>query len=54
MAAFKVGQHVQEVAAPHRKGYVRAIRGSGPSSHITVALTGLHPVDFRPAQIVHV
>ena len=49
--AFKAGNQVQEIAPPHRKGRVKATKGSGPNERITVALTGWHPVTFTPSQI---
>jgi len=52
-AVFKVGQAVQQAAAPHRKGHVRAVSGSGINAQITVNLTGWHPVTLHPAELVH-
>jgi hypothetical protein len=48
---WHVGRRVQELAAPHRKGSIRAVRGTGPSAQITVALDGRPPQNFRPAQL---
>lgn len=53
-AAFKVTQRVQEVASPHRKGTVRAVKGTGVNAVITVNLDGRAPQDFRPAQLTHI
>lgn len=53
-AVFRVPQRVQEAAAPHRKGTVKAVQGSGENARITVALDGWHPVTFHPAQLVHI
>jgi hypothetical protein len=48
---FKVGSRVQEVAAPHRKGTVRAIRGRGASAVIAVGLDGYTIAYFRPSAL---
>ena len=50
-AVFKAQDHVQEIASPHRKGYVRAVAGTGPNAQVVVNLTGWHPVTFKPAQL---
>jgi hypothetical protein len=49
--AFKVGNPVQEIAPPHRKGTVRAVKGSGLQADVTVNLTGWHPVTLKASQI---
>ena len=49
--ALKVGNPVQEIAPPHRKGAVRAVKGSGPQANVTVNLTGWHPVTLKAFQI---
>jgi hypothetical protein len=48
---WRIGRTAQERAAPHRKGPIRARRGTGPNATIVVALTGSHPTNFRPAQL---
>jgi len=53
-AVFRVGDAVQVLAPPQRKGHVRAVQGSGANAQVTVALIGWHPVTFRPAQIQHI
>lgn len=50
-ATFRIQDRVREVAAPHRKGSVRAIAGSGVNAVIVVSLDGHPPVSFRPAQL---
>jgi hypothetical protein len=42
---------VQEVSPPHRKGTIRAVRGTGQNAVITVGLDGRPPASFRPAQL---
>lgn len=48
---WRIGRNVQEKAAPHRKGVIRARQGTGANARITVTLTGSHPVTFTPAQL---
>jgi hypothetical protein len=48
---WRVGRRVQEKASPHRKGAIRAVRGSGQNAVIVVNLDGRPPVNFRPAQL---
>jgi hypothetical protein len=48
---FRPGNHVQQIAAPYRKGYVRAVSRTGINARITVAFTGWHPVTVTPSQI---
>lgn len=48
---WRPGKRVQEVAPPHRKGTIRAVRGTGPNAVITVGLDGRPPARFRPAQL---
>jgi len=48
---WKPGRRVQEVALPHRKGAIRAVRGTGQNAVITVGLDGRPPANFRPAQL---
>ena len=51
-SGFKAGQRVQMIAAPHRKGIVAAVTGSGVNAVITVNFPGWHPAQLRPAQLV--
>lgn len=48
---FRPGKRVQEIPAPHRKGTVVVVHGSGVNAIITVRLDGFHPANFRPAQL---
>lgn len=48
---WKIGRRVQETAAPHRKGTIKARQGVGANAVITVALDGRPPASFRPAQL---
>jgi len=48
---WRIGRPVQEIAAPHRKGTIRARRGTGTNAIIVVNLTGRPPTSFRPAQL---
>jgi len=48
---WRIGRPVQEIAAPHRKGTIRARQGTGSNARITVNITGRPPVTFRPAQL---
>lgn len=48
---WRVGRRVQETAAPHRKGTIRARAGTGVNARITVALDGRPPATFTPAQL---
>jgi hypothetical protein len=48
---FRIGRRVQEIPAPHRKGTVAVVHGSGVNAVITVRLDGFHPANFRPAQL---
>jgi len=45
------GRRVQEKAAPHRKGSVRVVHGSGVNAVVVVNLDGRPPANFRPAQL---
>ena len=51
-AVFKVGQGIQVVAPPHRKGVVRAVIGTGTNAVIVCNLIGWHVTSFTPGQIV--
>jgi hypothetical protein len=53
-AVFKVGQAVQVIAPPQRKGHVIATAGTGLNARITVSLTGWAPATFTPSQIQHI
>lgn len=46
---FRVGARVQEIAAPHRKGTVRAIKRTGPTALIWVGLDGYTIAVFHPS-----
>ena len=46
-----VGRQVQEKAAPHRKGRIKAVQGTGQNARIITALAGHPPVTFHPAQL---
>jgi hypothetical protein len=48
---WRIGRRVQENAAPHRKGSIRAVHGTGSNAVITVALDGRPPANFRPSQL---
>ena len=48
---WRIGRRVQEAAAPHRKGSIRARAGTGPNARITVNLDGRPPVTLRPGQL---
>jgi hypothetical protein len=48
---WRVGRRVQEKAPPHRRGSVRARRGSGQNAVLVVNLDGRAPQNFRPAQL---
>lgn len=48
---WRIGRRVQEKAAPHRKGSIKARQGTGANAQITVALDGRPPAKFRPAQL---
>ncbi len=45
------GASVTEVAPPHRKGYIRAVQGTGSRARVTVVFPGQPPVTFFPAQL---
>lgn len=49
--AFKRGDHVREVAPPHRAGYVTAVIGSGPGARFTVRFSGLPQAVFSASQL---
>ena len=51
-ATWRIGRRVQEVAAPHRRGSIRAVLGAGVNAIIIVGLDGSHPANFRPAQLI--
>jgi hypothetical protein len=46
---YHPGTRVQELAAPHRRGTVIAVRGRGPYALLWVHLDGRGFVAFRPA-----
>jgi hypothetical protein len=48
---WRIGRRVQEKASPHRKGTIRARRGTGTNAVIVVNLDGRPPASFRPAQL---
>jgi hypothetical protein len=48
---WRPGRRVQEIAAPRRKGTVRARQGTGANARITVTLDGRPPATFRPGQL---
>ncbi len=48
---WHVGAQVTEVAPPHRKGYIRAVQGTGARARITVVFPGAAPVTFFPAEL---
>ena len=48
---WKVGRRVQEKAAPHRKGSIKARRGTGANAVIVVNVDGRPPASFHPAQL---
>ena len=48
---WRIGRRVQEVAAPHRKGSIRARHGTGNNAVLTVAVDGRAPQNFHPAQL---
>jgi hypothetical protein len=50
--AWRPGRTVQEAASPHRKGTIRAVRGTGGNAVVTVNLNGHPPQNFRPGQLV--
>ena len=49
---WRPGRRVQEAAAPHRQGSIKARQGTGENARITVALDGRPPVTFKPAQLI--
>lgn len=51
VTALRIGNRVQEIASPHRKGTVSVVRGSGVNAVIVVRLDGRPPTSFRPAQL---
>lgn len=51
-ARWKPGRRVQETSGAHRKGTIRAVRGTGTNAVITVNLDGKPPALFRPAQLI--
>lgn len=53
-ALWKPGKRVQEVAPPHRKGTIRAVKGSGNNATIVVGLDGRAPQNFHPPQLKHI
>ena len=48
---WRIQRRVQEKAVPHRKGKIRAVRGTGANAQIVVNLDGRPPASFRPAQL---
>jgi hypothetical protein len=48
---WRIGRQVQEKAAPHRKGTIRARAGTGNNARITVLFTGSPPVTLHPPQL---
>lgn len=48
---WRVGRQVQEKAAPHRKGSIRARRGVGSNAIIVVNISGRAPQNFHPPQL---
>ena len=50
-ATWRIGRAVLEKASPHRKGVIKARRGTGVNANIIVTFAGHPPVSFRPAQL---
>ena len=50
-ATWRIGRNVQEIAAPHRRGVIKAVQGTGNNADILVNFTGHPPVSFHPAQL---
>ena len=50
-ATWRIGRGVQEKAAPHRRGTIKATQGTGNNANIIVLLTGHPPVTFHPPQL---
>lgn len=48
---WRIGRRVQEKAAPHRKGTIRARNGTGANARILVGLDGRPPHTFTPGQL---
>ena len=48
---WRPGRRVEEAAAPHRRGTIRAVQGTGANARVTVGLDGRPPTTFRPAQL---
>ena len=48
---WKIGRRVQENAAPHRKGSIRFVRGTGSNAVVIVNLDGRPPASFRPSEL---
>jgi hypothetical protein len=48
---WRPGRRVQELASPHRKGTIRAVKGSGNNAQVTVGLDGRAPVTLHPPQL---
>ena len=48
---WRIGRRVQEDAAPHRRGSIRSVRGTGSNATIFVNLDGRPPASFRPSQL---
>jgi hypothetical protein len=48
---WRPGRAVRELAAPYRKGTIRARIGTGANAAIVVNVTGGHPTSFRPSQL---
>ena len=48
---WKPGKRVQQTAAPHRKGTVSRVAGTGQNARITVNFDGGHAVTLYPGQL---
>ena len=46
---YRVGQRVQELAPPHRKGTVKVVNGRGSYASIWVQIDGRGIVRFTPS-----
>jgi hypothetical protein len=50
-SAWRIGRNVQEIAAPHRKGRIKSVAGTGVNAEVLVTFSGHPPVTFKPAQL---
>jgi hypothetical protein len=48
---WAIGRRVQEIDAPHRKGTIKARRGTGEWGILIVNLDGGHPQNFYSKQL---